>query len=106
MFKSEGTIYSNSERSEQIFCFLKLVTGGLVEEWLVYMFSSYRKFEFLFLSLCVYLFKNCPSQFLNHWESAEPMFCSEELCRVMLFSKRENNEIWFVFISDFSRLEK
>ena len=45
---------------------------------LVYMFSPYSKFEFSFLSLCVYLFKNCP-QFLSHWESAEPVFCSEEL---------------------------
>ena len=34
--------------------------------------------NFLFLSLCVYLFKNCP-QFLSYWESAKPEFCSEEL---------------------------
>ena len=29
--------------------------------------------------LCVYLFKNCPSQFFSHCESAEPVFCSKEL---------------------------
>ena len=35
--------------------------------------------NFLFLSLFVYLFKYCPSQFLSRWESAEPMFCCEKL---------------------------
>ena len=38
-----------------------------------------QKINFLFLSLCVYLFKSCPSQFLCHWESGEPVFCREEL---------------------------
>ena len=27
---------------------------------------------------CVYIFNNCPSQFLSHWELAEPVFCIEE----------------------------
>ena len=31
------------------------------------------------VALCLYLFKNGPSQFSSHWESAEPVFCSEEL---------------------------
>ena len=35
--------------------------------------------NFLFMSLYVFLFTNGPSQFLSHWESAEPVFCSEEL---------------------------
>ena len=41
------------------------------------MYNSYSKIHmnFLFLSL----FKDCPSQFLSHWESAEPVFCGEEL---------------------------
>ena len=30
-------------------------------------------------TLCIYIFKHCPSQFLNHLESAEPVFWSEEL---------------------------
>ena len=34
---------------------------------------------FLFCDSCVYLFKNCPPQFLSHWELAEPLFCSEQL---------------------------
>ena len=34
------------------------IKGGSVEETLMYMFSPYSKFEFSFLSLCVYLFKN------------------------------------------------
>ena len=33
----------------------------------------------IFLSLCVYLCQNCVSQFLSHCESAELVFCSEEL---------------------------
>ena len=37
--------------------------------------------KFLFLSLCVYLFKNCPFQFLSHWESADPVFCSSLPCK-------------------------
>ena len=35
--------------------------------------------NFLFLSLFVYLLKNCSSQFFSNWKSAEPVFCSEEL---------------------------
>ena len=35
--------------------------------------------NFLFLTLCAYLFKNCPSQLLSYWEVAQPVFCSEEL---------------------------
>ena len=34
---------------------------------------------FSFLSLCVNIFKDSPSQFLSHWELAEQVFCSEEL---------------------------
>ena len=29
--------------------------------------------------LSVYISKNCPSQFLSHWELAQSVFCSEEL---------------------------
>ena len=34
--------------------------------------------NFVFLSFCVYLFKNCPSHFLSHWESSVPVFSSKE----------------------------
>ena len=34
--------------------------------------------NFIFLSLCVSCFEKCPSQFLSHWELAEPVFCIEE----------------------------
>ena len=34
--------------------------------------------NFYFVSLFVYLFKKWPSQFLSHWELAEPVFCIEE----------------------------
>ena len=34
--------------------------------------------KFIFLSLCVYLFKNCPSQFLSQLELAESVFCSHK----------------------------
>ena len=46
--------------------------------------------NFLFLSLCVYLFKKCPSQFLSHWELAGPVFCSEELS-CLLYKKLKQN---------------
>ena len=45
----------------------------------LYVHCSHHTANFLFLSLCVYLFKNCPSKFLSHWESAETVFCREEL---------------------------
>ena len=45
---------------------------------LICMYNS-QHLILLFLSLCVYFFKNCPSQFLSHWESAELVFCSQEL---------------------------
>ena len=47
--------------------------------------NSYKKshhranLNFLCLTLCAYLFKNCPSQLLSYWEVAQPVFCSEEL---------------------------
>ena len=51
-----------------------------MEETLMHKFLPYSQFEFSFLlSLCVYLFKNCPSQFLSHWELAKPVFYNEEL---------------------------
>ena len=49
--------------------------------------------NFLFLSCCVYLFKTCPSQFLSHWELAEPVFCSEELS--CLPYKNQNQSLTF-----------
>ena len=69
----------------------KIIKGDLVEETLVYMFSSYSKFKFSFLSLFVYLFKSCPSQFLSHWKSAELVFCSEELS--ILLCKNQNKSL-------------
>ena len=50
----------------------------IVAWWKKRSFSTYSN-EFIFLSICVYLFENCPSQFLSCWESAEPAFCSEKL---------------------------
>jgi len=47
--------------------------------------------NFLFLSLCIYLFKNFPSQFFSHWKSAEPVFCSEDLSN--LHCKNQNKSL-------------
>ena len=44
----------------------------------------------LFLSLCVYIFKKCPSQFLIHWE---PVFCSEELSCLPYKNQNQKNLI-------------
>ena len=67
-----------------------------MEETLVYMFSTYSKFEFSFLSFCVCLFKNCPSQFLSHRESAEPVFCSEEL--INLPCKNQDKSLALIYL--------
>ena len=57
-------------------CFERFLKGGgKAYVW----FSTYKKIQIFFSCHCIYLFKNCPSQFLSHWESAEPVFCSEEL---------------------------
>ena len=53
----------------------------------------HKNLNFLLLSLCVYLFKNCPSQFLSHWESSEPVFCDEEL--IFLPYKKHNKSLIF-----------
>ena len=50
-------------------------------------------FDFFFLSHCVYLFQKGPSQFLSHWESAEPVCCSEELS--FLPFKNQNKSLVF-----------
>jgi len=69
--------------------------GGSVEETLMmYMFSPYSKFNLLFLSLCVYLYKNCP-QFFSHWESAEPVFCSEAS---VVFLAKTKKKAWLSVI--------
>jgi hypothetical protein len=47
--------------------------------------------NFLFLSLCVYLFNKCPSEFLSHWELVEPVSSCEELC--CLSNKNQNKSL-------------
>ena len=61
-----------------------------MEETIMYKFSA--NLNFLFLSLCVYLFKTCPSQFFSHWELAEPVFCCEELSCHPYYTK---TNAWF-----------
>ena len=60
-----------AQRPQKMLC--QVYKGGSEEE------SSHHKanLNFIFLSLYVYLFKNC--QFSSHWKSAEPVFCSKEL---------------------------
>ena len=41
--------------------------GGLVEKQWFIIHNIQQILNFLFLSLCVYFVKNCPSQFLSHW---------------------------------------
>ena len=49
-----------------------------MEEQFIKKLHSTANLNFLFLSLFVYLLKNCSSQFFSNW-TAEPVFCSEEL---------------------------
>ena len=69
--------------------------------------------NFLFLSLFVYLLKNCSSQFFCHWKSAKPVFYSEELSclpyknqnKSLTLSFREGKfkfaVLWGLFIKQF-----
>ena len=50
--------------------------------------QSTANLNFLFLSVFVYLLKNCSSQFFSNLKSAEPVFCSQELS--CLPSKNQN----------------
>ena len=50
--------------------------GGSMEE--IDQVSPYLNLNFLFMSLCVYLFKKCPSQFLSNRELVEVVFCNKE----------------------------
>ena len=63
-------------RPDSLFC----VKDVFVVETLIYnseqSAKTWENLNFFFLSLFVYLFKNCSSQFLSHWESAELVFCS------------------------------
>ena len=54
--------------------------------------ESCENLNFFFLSPFVYLFKNWSSQFLSHWESAESLFCSEELGSLPF---KNQNKAWF-----------
>ena len=61
------------------FCFISLVKVAWWKKRLRICSHHTANLNFLFLSLCVYLFKHYPSQFLSHWESGKPVFCYEEL---------------------------
>jgi hypothetical protein len=76
--------------------FEKLVKGGSVEERLYKKLHSTANLNFLVLSLFVYLLKNCSSQFFSNWESAEPVFCNEELsCLPYKKTKQKpNSQFW------------
>ena len=51
-----------------------------MEEMLASMFSPYIKFEFSFpVTMCTFLRRVLLNHFLSPWESAELVFCSEEL---------------------------
>ena len=56
-------------------CDVKVVS---VEEMLMYDSHHTAKFEFSFLSLCVCIFKNFPTQFLSQRGLAEPVFCKNK----------------------------
>ena len=62
------------------------------------------KQNFLILTLCVYLIKKRFSQFLSHWELAEPVFCIEELNylpyknKSLVLWREIQNGAWWEFI--------
>ena len=77
-----------------IFVGLSLYKGVSGVETLIYDYEhpakSCENLSFLFLSLCFYLFKNCPSMFLSHQESDELVFCSEEFSCLPYKSQNKN----------------
>ena len=65
--------------------------GGSVEETLIYNSQQTAKFEFSFpVTLCL----SFCELFLSHWESAEPVFCSEELS-FLPYKKQNKSPIFF-----------
>ena len=65
--------------------------GGSVEETLIYNSQHTAKFEFSFpVTLCL----SFCELFLSHWESAEPVFCSEELS-FLPYKKQNKSRIFF-----------
>ena len=51
--------------------------------------------NFVFLSLLVYLLKNCSSHFFSNWKSAKSVLCSEELSS--LSYKNQNKSLTLSF---------
>ena len=71
--------------------------GGLVEKKCLHIILRIQEnLNFLFLSLCVYPFKSCSSQFFCHWESGKPAFCREEL----IFPPFKNQNKSLIFRSE------
>ena len=69
--------------------------GDLVEERLYKKLHFTANLNFLLLSLFVYLLDNSSSQFFSYWESAEPVFSSEELS--CLPYKKQNKSMTLSF---------
>lgn len=86
-----------------------LYKGVSVVETLMYNSEdpakSYENLNFLVLSFCVYLLENYPTQFkfLSHSESAELVFCSEDLSFLCfknpnkIFSSERKESIFTIF---------
>ena len=89
-----------------------LYKGVSVVETLMYNSEdpakSYENLNFLVLSFCVYLLENYPTQFkfLSHSESAELVFCSEDLSFLCfknpnkIFSSERKESIFTIFFLD------
>ena len=85
--------------------------GGIVEERFYKKLHSTANLIF-FLSLFVYLLKNCSSQFFSNWKSAEPVFCRAELSCLPYknqnkslthsFGERKTNHVFNIVTFNFS----
>ena len=76
----KDSIYFMQEK----YCQFKIIYLLKVARWKKHLcICSYRtgNLIFLFLPVCVYLFKNWPSKFLSHWQSVEPLFSSSFLAK-------------------------
>jgi hypothetical protein len=76
-----------------------------MEETFIHKFSPHSIFKFIFLSLCVYIFKKCPSQFFQCFpvrNSVFSVFPSEELS--CLPYKNRNKSLTLSYLVENSNL--
>ena len=81
---STKVLYTFDVSSQKLFCFVfsftndnylhSIIKVAIGKKFLHSILNLTQNLNFLFLSLCVYLFKNCPSQFLSQLSQCFSLF--------------------------------